>query len=67
MLSLFFSMYLLENSTAYAESRNKVNYQDTLCLNLEAGALLFEAEQDERESKAPMGKKTSASQNKGWG
>lgn len=63
----FCGMYLLENSTAYVESRNRVNYRDILCLNLEAGALLFEAEQDECEPEAPMGKKTSASQNKGWG
>lgn len=59
-------MYLLENSIAYVKNRNRVIYCDILCLNLEAGAL-FKAEQDECEPEAPMGKKTSASQNKRWG
>lgn len=63
----FWPVYLLENSSAHVECRKRVNYWDILCLNLEAGALLFQAEQDECEPEAPMGKKTSASQNKGRG
>lgn len=65
--STFGGEHLLENGTARVKSRNGVNYWDVLCLNLEAGALLFQARQDGCEPEAPMGSKTSASQNKGWG
>ena len=44
-------MYLLENSTAYVKSWNRVNYWDALWLNMETGALLFQAEQDECENR----------------
>lgn len=60
-------LLLLENGAACMGNRNSVNYQDTPCLNLEAGASLSEAEQDECEPAAPVGKKTSASQNGGGG
>lgn len=63
--TIFYPLPGLKTEQLLWKSWNRVNYWDPLCLNLEDRALLSEAEQDECEPEAPLGPKTSASQNKG--